>query len=427
MLRRTIFLIAALALSACSYDGGSALTCSDEGAELDGRRCTNGVWVLQGERSDVAEPDVGSADSTTDTPVVEDSDIVADMPSEDAPIGDIADMAGPDADADPPDADACIPESPADFCARAAVECGDVTADDNCAMQRTEACGDCGANGNCTANACVCDAGYIFDAAAGECVNRDECADGTAMCDANATCADLDGSFTCTCNSPFTGDGFTCTTPYPILEEIVFTESTAQQFDTPDMTAMDNELYVAFIAVRTASRDVQGVDGLGLTWTKLDELCNSTDVTEATLEVWIAQGDAIRNGPITVRLSDNPYATAIAVHRYSNVANPANVNLQLHNDSDSCNGLSPQMNYEVQYTPMWAQSLLLVGTFLDVADHSPAPGWIEHTEQHAINMLQWVGLSTMTANNVTGNQATVRGVFNVPVHWITAILEIEAM
>ena len=29
-------------------------------------------------------------------------------------------------------------------------------------------------------------------------------------CDGNATCADLFGSFTCTCNAGFTGDGVTC-------------------------------------------------------------------------------------------------------------------------------------------------------------------------------------------------------------------------
>ena len=29
-------------------------------------------------------------------------------------------------------------------------------------------------------------------------------------CDGNATCADTLGSYTCTCNAGFTGDGVTC-------------------------------------------------------------------------------------------------------------------------------------------------------------------------------------------------------------------------
>ena len=32
----------------------------------------------------------------------------------------------------------------------------------------------------------------------------------SSPCDANAACADFDGSFICTCNSGFSGDGLTC-------------------------------------------------------------------------------------------------------------------------------------------------------------------------------------------------------------------------
>ena len=39
----------------------------------------------------------------------------------------------------------------------------------------------------------------------------DECALGTDNCDANAACTDTDGSYDCTCNDGYSGDGFTCT------------------------------------------------------------------------------------------------------------------------------------------------------------------------------------------------------------------------
>ena len=40
----------------------------------------------------------------------------------------------------------------------------------------------------------------------------DECADATLNnCDVNAFCTDTVGSYTCTCNTGYTGDGFTCT------------------------------------------------------------------------------------------------------------------------------------------------------------------------------------------------------------------------
>src|SRR5688572_26104031 len=38
----------------------------------------------------------------------------------------------------------------------------------------------------------------------------DECSNRTHNCDINATCADTQGSYTCTCNAGFTGDGLTC-------------------------------------------------------------------------------------------------------------------------------------------------------------------------------------------------------------------------
>jgi len=49
-----------------------------------------------------------------------------------------------------------------------------------------------------------CPEGYAGDA----CDDIDECAQ--VVCDANAACANTDGSFACTCNAGFRGDGLTC-------------------------------------------------------------------------------------------------------------------------------------------------------------------------------------------------------------------------
>ena len=38
----------------------------------------------------------------------------------------------------------------------------------------------------------------------------DECILGVANCSENANCSDLQGSYTCTCNTGFSGDGTNC-------------------------------------------------------------------------------------------------------------------------------------------------------------------------------------------------------------------------
>ncbi|KYF97876.1 hypothetical protein BE18_28360 [Sorangium cellulosum] len=71
----------------------------------------------------------------------------------------------------------------------------------------------CDANATCTNTTgsftCACNAGYEGDGVT--CTNVDECALGTDDCDANATCTDTPTSFTCACNAGYEGDGVTCT------------------------------------------------------------------------------------------------------------------------------------------------------------------------------------------------------------------------
>ena len=41
-------------------------------------------------------------------------------------------------------------------------------------------------------------------------IDIDECSEVLHNCDMNADCADIDGSFTCTCREGFEGDGISC-------------------------------------------------------------------------------------------------------------------------------------------------------------------------------------------------------------------------
>ena len=44
----------------------------------------------------------------------------------------------------------------------------------------------------------------------------DECALNDDGCDTNADCANIDSSYTCTCKTGWTGDGFTCTGTFTV-------------------------------------------------------------------------------------------------------------------------------------------------------------------------------------------------------------------
>ena len=51
-------------------------------------------------------------------------------------------------------------------------------------------------------------------------VDINECASGTDNCDEDATCSNIPGSFVCTCNSGFSGDGVTCIELVPCGEHL---------------------------------------------------------------------------------------------------------------------------------------------------------------------------------------------------------------
>ncbi|XP_066290717.1 adhesion G protein-coupled receptor E2-like isoform X3 [Branchiostoma lanceolatum] len=88
--------------------------------------------------------------------------------------------------------------------------CCDIAADvDECALG-TDTCHDQATCANTPGSyTCDCNSGYTGNG--NSCTDEDECALGTDTCDENAICNNTPGDYTCTCGDGFNGDGYTCT------------------------------------------------------------------------------------------------------------------------------------------------------------------------------------------------------------------------
>jgi len=109
---------------------------------------------------------------------------------------------------------------------------------------------------------CTCNAGYSGDGF--NCTNVDECANSTLnTCSSDATCTDTTGSYTCACNAGYSGDGFNCTD----IDECSAGTSTC--VTNADCTNTDGSYTCTCSA---------GYTGDGLTnCTDINECANSTD------------------------------------------------------------------------------------------------------------------------------------------------------
>ena len=67
-------------------------------------------------------------------------------------------------------------------------------------------------------------------------LDNDECSLNTHNCDANAACTNTEGSFTCACNTGYTGNGTSCSGKNLLLEPINFTTVTLLRWKDLELT-----------------------------------------------------------------------------------------------------------------------------------------------------------------------------------------------
>ena len=96
---------------------------------------------------------------------------------------------------------ACI----SSFCGDNVVDAGEQCDDGN--ASNSDGCSD----------VCAIETGYTCSGQPNTCQDINECITNTDNCDADATCTNTAGSFTCACNAGFSGDGTSCASTAKVL------------------------------------------------------------------------------------------------------------------------------------------------------------------------------------------------------------------
>lgn len=444
MLKR-LFLLMCLFVASCSFDIASDVTCSADEVRPQ-HTCIDGVWISDessdpkvdaqhpddgGDGGDTTEPKTCSEDGTDD--VCECTESRADFCSRIEACGTVTadDRCGNSQTYDCEGCDgeeSCGGGGTANKCgcdARTACdamgyECGEANLGAICANLGTESCGRCGP-GTCTNHLCVCNAGYAFNGTT--CADIDECAATPDTCDENATCTNTAGTFACTCNAGYTGDGVTCTPNVPQIVEIVSGSGDGATVTTENIAGSTNDdVYLAFVSIRTRSREVQSMSGFGSNWSKIRGNCDGLD--RDRLEIWGTRG-AFPAGQLTVQLNRAPLATVVTVIHLTNVkAMDSTGNFVEENASpdNTCSGGLASTSYNYNY-PSSADSLVIAGVTTESASHTAGAGWTEIFDGNLSRDGDAAGLAVMTRTGIGANVA-VAGTFSGSITWASITLEV---
>jgi hypothetical protein len=213
-----------------------------------------------------------------------------------------------------------------------------------------------------------------------------------------------------------------------VLEEIQTGTSTESETvaTSANLTAVDGQLYLAAISTK-ARLHLDGVSGLGLTWTLVKKQCAGRGTT--MVELWMAMGTPRNNGPVTATFPAAPSNAVITVLRYSGVdeANPIGnvISFSANGEDGACTGGTDTDNYSFNLTTTTNDAVVYAAVALRSKTHTPGAGYTERAEISQGTPNAAAGIAVMDKKIVSVSTVAVNGAIHDSTDWSAVAVEIK--
>ena len=215
----------------------------------------------------------------------------------------------------------------------------------------------------------------------------------------------------------------------PIMLEEVVSGGSSSAIDvvtTQNITAAGGHLYLAAISSKP-NRDIISVNGLGLTWSRVDAQCAGRNQT--TAEIWMAIGTPTGDDVVSATFAAAPHNAVIISARYSGVdgTNPIGdvVSGNTNGLEGACSGGTDSDAYSFNMTTTASGSYIFGALAMRNRAHV---GSADYTELHELAQGSGGSVASVAVvdRDVSGlSNITLHGTFNRAVDWSAIGVEIR--
>ncbi len=192
------------------------------------------------------------------------------------------------------------------------------------------------------------------------------------------------------------------------------------------LAGVSGQFYLAAVSTRP-HLPVTGISGLGLTWTLVKTQCSGRNNTG--VEVWMAQGAPTSNSAVTATFANPPLSAAIAVSRYSGMAQTNPVGNVISGNTVGLDGLCAlgvdTSLYSFNLATTRDGAVVYGAVAVRTRTHTPGSGYTERAE--FIQGLLGSAAGVAVQDRSVGSPATVavNGTLSGKTDWAVVAIEIR--